>query len=162
MAEKKETKQRPLKKGDFVRIAMEVMMKQHEPKTKEELQELKALEKEVEGLETQLTALVGGYIIQSDLLQKHTSMALLMAACISTCDILFMVEQLGDMKGITPLDAFNELLPVYKPMQDAVLVQRMAKAAEEAKQSRKKKKPAVRATVNTAKKATLKVEKPKK
>jgi peroxiredoxin family protein len=65
MAEKKETKQRPLKKGDFVRIAMEVMMKQHEPKTKEELQELKALEKEVEGLETQLTALVGGYIIQS-------------------------------------------------------------------------------------------------
>lgn len=28
MAEKKETKQRPLKKGDFVRIAMEVMMKQ--------------------------------------------------------------------------------------------------------------------------------------
>lgn len=102
MAEKKETKQCPLKKGDFVRIAMEVMMKQHEPKTKEELQELKALEKEVEGLETQLTALVGGYIIQSDLLQKHTSMALLMAACISTCDILFMVEQLGDMKGITP------------------------------------------------------------
>jgi len=69
---------------------------------------------------------------------------------------------LGDMKGITPLDAFNELLPVYKPMQDAVLVQRMAKAAEEAKHSRKKKKPAVRATVNTAKKATLKVEKPKK
>ena len=51
MAEKKETKQRPLKKGDFVRIAMEVMMKQHEPKTKEELQVLKALEKEVEGLE---------------------------------------------------------------------------------------------------------------
>ena len=47
MAEKNETKQRPLKKGDFVRIAMEVMMKQHEPKTKEELQELKALEKEV-------------------------------------------------------------------------------------------------------------------
>jgi hypothetical protein len=47
-------------------------------------------------------------------------------------------------------------------MQDAVLVQRMAKAAEEAKHSRKKKKPAVKATVNTAKKATLKVEKPKK
>ena len=51
---------------------------------------------------------------------------------------------------------------VEKPMQDAVLVQRMAKAAEEAKHSRKKKKPAVKATVNTAKKATLKVEKPKK